>query len=334
MTLKNFPEHMYAVGVHDQQEQLVIKSFPVPEPGKGEVLIKMAASPINPSDLARIRQLNTAEERRTFIAGIEGSGTVVGCGNGLIPSLLMGHRVSCASTHHYSGCWAEYMVTSAMSCIPLPKKVSDEQGSMMLVNPMTAVAFFSIIKKEHHRAIINTAAASSLSRFIDFMGRQNKIPIIHIVRNEDQLNDLRSRGFLHVFNSNEPGFTDRLNALAIQLNATLALDAVGGMLTTSIIRALPYSGSAIIYGNLSGEDPVLDHRSLVNSHKKAEGFFLVNWLKAQSIWGKLSCIYQSRTLIKEHITIPVQAKFKLDQAEKAIEIYLAHMSAGKVLLIP
>jgi NADPH:quinone reductase-like Zn-dependent oxidoreductase len=334
MKTQNFPDHMHAVGVHDQQELLVIKSVPVPAPGKGEVLIKMAASPINPSDLARIRHLNTAEERRIFIAGIEGSGTVVGCGNGLVPSLLMGRRVSCASTHHYSGCWAEYMVTSAMSCIPLPKSVSDEQGSMLLVNPMTAVAFFSIIKKAHHRAIINTAAASSLSRFIDFLGRKHHIPIIHIVRNEDQLKDLRSRGIVHVLNSNEAGFTDRLNALAIHLKATLALDAVGGMLTPSLIRALPFSGSVIIYGNLSGEDPVLDHRSLVNGNKKAEGFYLVNWLKEQSMPGKLSCILKSRTMIKEHITIPVQARFKLDQAEKAVDLYLAHMSAGKVLLIP
>jgi NADPH:quinone reductase-like Zn-dependent oxidoreductase len=330
----NIPENMQAVRLEKQGGPLVISAVQIPRPKEGEVLVKMLAAPVNPSALMRIKSIPAEQDLNSFIPGIEGSGIVIAAGKGLLPAFWMGKRVACSAHLPESGTWAEYMVTQASLCFPLPGAVSDEQGSMLLVNPMTAVAFFSIIKRAHHKAIINTAAASSLSRFIDFLGRKHHIPIIHIVRNEDQLNDLRSRGFLHVLNSKEPEFTDKLNDLAIQLKATLALDAVGGLLTTSLIRGLPYSGAVIIYGNLSGENPVLDHRSLVNGNKKAEGFFLVNWLKAQSLPGKLSCILKSRTMIKEHITVPVQARFKLDQADKAVDLYLAHMSAGKVLLIP
>lgn len=328
----SIPDTMLAIGVSESDE-LVVNTVPVPRPGRGEVLVRIAASPVNPSDLARIRQLNS-RDKVSFIGGIEGSGMVVGHGKGVVPALLMNKRVSCASAHNFSGCWAEYMVTSAMSCVPLPKNVSDEQGSMMLVNPMTAAAFFVIIRKEKHTSVINTAGASALSRVINFLGSQQGINIINIVRSESQVQQLASMGIKHILNSADPDFQRKLNARAAEFKPTLALDAVGGMFTPVLTKALSYSGSIIIYGNLSGENPVLDHRALVNGNKKAGGFYLVNWLKEQPLPVKLSCILKSRSMLRENILVPVQARYTLHEVRKAVDTYLSTMSAGKVLLIP
>ena len=309
------------------------RRVPVPLPGKGEVLIQMASAPVNPSDLARIKHLDP-RERASFIAGIEGSGRVVAHGKGLLPALWMGKRVACSSSHINSGSWAEYMVTAAMGCIPLPDSITDEQGSMLLVNPLTAVAFFRIIGQNKHKAIVNTAAASALGRFTELLGGKNNIPLIHIVRNENQVNTMKARGAKYVLNSESDGFASDLRALAAKLEATLALDAVGGSLTRQLLAALPYGGSVIVYGNLSGENPETDHRSLVSDNKKISGFYLVNWMKEQGILTMLSSILQARQLLKNEVTIPVQARFPLDQAQQAVDSYLANMSAGKVLLIP
>ena len=326
------PENMLAVCL-DAEGRLSPRNVPVPRPGKGEVLIQMAAAPVNPSDLARIKHLDPIE-RSSFIGGIEGSGKVVAHGKGLLPGLWMGKRVACSSSHNNSGSWAEYMVSAAMGCIPLPDAINDEQGSMLLVNPLTAVAFFDIIRQNKHKAVINTAAASSLGRFNELLGRKNNIPLIHIVRNENQVRTLKDRGAEFVLNSASNEFENDLHTYVTRLGATLALDAVGGSLTRQLLSALPYGGTVIIYGNLSGEDPETDHRSLVADNKQISGFYLVNWLKEQGMLTMIRSIVHARQLLKNEVSVAVQSRFPLERAQEAVDTYLANMSAGKVLLVP
>src|SRR5450830_690698 len=105
----------------------------------------MAAAPINPSDLGSLSGVGYRGERQfPFIPGLEGSGTVVEAGDGILPHLLNGRNVACSALLTGDGTWAEYMVTSAQSCIPLNRNVSLEQGAMLLVNPLTALAMLEI----------------------------------------------------------------------------------------------------------------------------------------------------------------------------------------------
>jgi NADPH:quinone reductase-like Zn-dependent oxidoreductase len=312
---------------------LQVKTVPVPVPGAGQVLVKISAAPVNPSDMARIKHLPETE-KSSFIAGIEGSGVVVASGKGLIPSLWKGKRVACSSAYSYSGTWAEYMVTPAMSCIPLPDEISDEQGSMLLVNPLTAVAFIEIAKKNGHEAIINTAAASALGRMLEYLSEKAGLPLIQIVRNEEQAKKLIKAGAKYVLNSNAPDFESTLKQRAGDLNATLALDAIGGEMTRILLDAVPFGGNVVVYGNLSGENPQSNHRALVGDNKSISGFYLVNWLKEQGILTTLNSIYKARKLIRNHVTITVREKKPLEEAEQAITQYLESMTSGKILLVP
>jgi NADPH:quinone reductase-like Zn-dependent oxidoreductase len=323
---------MLAVGLN-ADGQVITRQVPIPVPGKGEVLVKIAAAPINPSDLARIRNV-AAGDRGTFMAGIEGSGTVVGHGKGLLPRLWMGKRVACSSSHDNCGSWSEYMAVSAMSCVPLPAAISDEQGSMLLVNPLTAIAFFDIIRLQKHKAVINTAAASSLGKFIDLLGKKHGIPVIHIIRNEKQKSELLARSATYVVDSSSDSFEDDLKFFADQLQATLAFDAVGGSLTRQLLLSMPYGSSVVVYGNLSGEQPEMDHRSLVTDNKKVSGFYLVNWLKEKGLITTLISINKVRNLLKSELSITVQARYDLSNPQQAIDSYLSNMTAGKVLFIP
>jgi NADPH:quinone reductase-like Zn-dependent oxidoreductase len=226
------------------------------------------------------------------------------------------------------------MVSAAMGCIPLPDAINDEQGSMLLVNPLTAVAFFDIIRQNKHKAVINTAAASSLGRFNELLGRKNNIPLIHIVRNENQVRNLKDRGAEFVLNSASNEFETDLHTYVTRLGATLALDAVGGSLTRQLLSALPYGGTVIIYGNLSGEAPETDHRSLVADNKQISGFYLVNWLKEHGMLTMIRSIVHARQLLKNEVSVAVQSRFPLERAQEAVDTYLSNMSAGKVLLVP
>jgi NADPH:quinone reductase-like Zn-dependent oxidoreductase len=328
------PEKMTAVQIDMVTGKLITRIVSVPKPSKGEVLIKMAAAPINPSDIARIKSIMESENSPVFIPGIEGSGRVVAAGKGLLPSLFLGRRVGCSSAYETSGTYAEYMLTKATLCFPLPKGISDEQGSMLLVNPMTALAFFDIVKKNKHKAIISTAAAGALGRMIDFLGEKYNVPVINIVRKEEQLIHLLEQGSKYVLNSSSENFSKKLHTLAHELNATVVLDAVGGKGTSHLINALPYGGSLIIYGSLSGEQPELNFRVLVGENKTISGFYLVNWSKDNGLFKTIRNVIRVRKLLKDDIKIQIQARFTLDKAQEAMDVYLSNMTAGKVLLGP
>jgi len=167
---------MNAVHFDPAAAALVVRKIPVPRPARGEVLIRMAAAPINPSDL-RYLSASSSTAPAPIVPGLEGSGTVVAAGAGLIPRLLVGRRVAFASAR--GGTWAEYAVATATRCIPLRKHVSLEQGASLIVNPLTAIAFFDMVTRGGHRAIVNNAAASALGRMILRLGRSSGVTVIN-----------------------------------------------------------------------------------------------------------------------------------------------------------
>ncbi|MFZ1999575.1 MAG: alcohol dehydrogenase catalytic domain-containing protein, partial [Candidatus Sulfotelmatobacter sp.] len=134
-------------------ESVAVVEVPMPRPGPGQVLIRVAASPINPSDLMFIRGLYGFKKPLPATPGFEGSGTVVEAGSGMMPRFLKGRRVACtaADPNIAGGMWAEYLVTSAQLCVPLSKHVDMEQGATMLVNPLTAWALMQAARLGRHR---------------------------------------------------------------------------------------------------------------------------------------------------------------------------------------
>jgi NADPH:quinone reductase-like Zn-dependent oxidoreductase len=325
------PEMMNAVQLEKPGGPFIMRSVRVPVPQKGEVLVKMAASPINPSDLKRIREATFIE---TFIPGIEGSGTIVAAGEGFLPKLWLGKRVACSSPGTESGTWSEYMVTKASYCFPLPNFISDEQGSMLLVNPMTAVAFFDIIRIEKHKAIVNAAAAGALGGMIMLLAKKNNIPVINIVRNEEQVKMLLSAGASYVLNNSDIDFNESLQKLSHELNATIAFDPIAGSFTQQLLNALPYGSTIVLYGNLSGTEQGTFLRPLLDENKKLHGFYLVNWMKDNGLIKTLRNLNKVKLLLKNDFKVPVQKRFPLHQTQMAIDTYLSNMTGGKVLLIP
>ena len=331
----SYPDKMKAVFLEKEGGPLVIRETGIPLPGPGEVLVKIAAAPVNPSDIAGIKEAHSWNDLNTFIPGLEGSGTVVAAGGGLLPSLWKGRRVACASKAKGNGTWAEYMVTTAANCFPLSKRVSDEQGSMSLVNPLTALAFIDIAKEGRHQAIINNAAASALGKMVDLLCRKERIPLINIVRRKDHATMLKDQGSDYVLDRSEPAFTEELKSLASKLNATILFDSVCGPQFHDLTEALPSGSSVVIYGSLSPDEYVqINPRKLLANDIRICGFYLGARAKKNGLIKNLMQLRKVSRLMSTDMKITIHARFPLERAGEAMETYLAGMSAGKVLLIP
>lgn len=234
MTQLQIPDQMTAVVLDSYTgfEALRVEQCPVPKPGKDEVLVKVAASPINPSDLAVLVGEYGFDNPPPVVPGGEGSGTVVAVGPGPMGRYFLGKRVACLNQGKGGGMWAEYMVTSTKGgALPLAKSVSLEQGAMSIINPLTAVAFLEIKKEEEHKAIVLTAAASTLGQMVNRLARSEGVQVINVVRRDAQVELLKEQGAAIVLNSSDANFDQQLYDACHQADAHLAFDAVAGPMT-------------------------------------------------------------------------------------------------------
>jgi NADPH:quinone reductase-like Zn-dependent oxidoreductase len=322
---------MNAIRQHQAGGKLLFESVPVPQPGHGEVLVKMHASPVNPSDLALLKG-NYLVRKYPFIPGLEGSGMVVASGGGLLPGLRIGKRVACTADTESDGTWAEYMKTPVMRTIPLPHDLSSEQGAMMLVNPMTAMAFLHIARKGRHKAIVNNAAASTLGKMLIRLTGRYQIPLINIVRREEQVAELKNMGAIHVLNSERVSFESELKQLSNDLGANLFLDAVTGKQASLLLRAAPTGTTLIAYARLSGEPLMADPGNLIKEEKQIIGFQLGNWLQTKSTTFKLRFVGRVKKHLSDSLSSHIHLRMPLEAVEEAISVYRENMSLGKVIL--
>jgi NADPH:quinone reductase-like Zn-dependent oxidoreductase len=325
------PQTMKAIRQHKPGGALSVELIDVPRPGTGEVLVKMDASPVNPSDLSLLAG-GYLERSYPFTPGLEGSGTVVAAGSGLFPRLRLGRRVACSPLHGGDGTWSEYMRTSAMNVAPLPKQVSMDQGAMMLVNPMTVMAFMHLVKEGNHRAMVNNAAASSLGKMLIKLAGSKGIPLINIVHKEEQVDALKKLGAAYVLNSSSPDFKEDLARLSRELNATLILDAVTGSQSAVLLDAAPKGSTLLAYARLSGDPISADPAALIREEKQIQGFQLGNWLQSKSLLFKLGFLKSVKKHLRSELASHISRTYSLEHAEEAIEHYKAHMSDGKILL--
>ncbi len=325
------PKMMQAVQFDPVSRSLVVRSIPVPRPGPGQVLVRMAAAPINPSDLNALRNASDSGTSDPVSAGYEGSGTVVAAGPGILPLLWMGRRVTVAATSR--GTWAEYVVTSASSCFPLDKHLSFEEGATLIVNPMTSLAFLDIARRGHHQALINNAAASAVGRMVLRLGQRYRLPVINIVRRQEQVELLRSIGAEYCLNSRDQHFYEQLSALAHQMNATLILDPVGGEQTQQLLEAAPNGSTAVVYGLLSGTRMEGLPSAVNMGHQRMVGFYLPDWMARKNILQIVDDMRRVQRLAKHELQTTIQKRLALSAVQRAIELYQRSATAGKVLLV-
>ena len=218
-----------------------------PDPTGNQVLVKMEAAPINPSDLALLfgpSDIDNAEfspgklvakmpepfnsgakgrHGQRLPVGNEGAGTVVATGDGEMAKALMGQRVACVPGHAYS----QYAIADATMCLPLGD-ISARDGASAFVNPMTALGFAENAKLDGQKAIIHAAAASNLGQMLVRICQEDGIELVNIVRKQEQVDLLKGLGAKHVVNSSDDDFMAQLCAAIDATDAYYGFDPIGG----------------------------------------------------------------------------------------------------------
>ncbi len=315
---------------------LKVVERPVPKLRRGQVLVKIAAAPCNPSDLLLLQGKYGTLKTLPTVPGWEGAGTVVASGGGLLGRWLVGKRVACAVRSDRDGTWAEYVVANANNCIALKARVPTEQGASLIINPMTAYAMLDSARKAGHAAGVHTVGASQLGRMMIAMAEDMGFPLINIVRREEQAEIVRSLGAKHVLNSTSEEFANELKLLCAKLKATAAFEAIAGEMTGTVLNVMPAGSTAYVYGALSQEAcGNLDPIELVFHGKTVTGFFLGNWLDQTGVIGTLRAAGRVQRLIVEgRIGTTVQRRLGLDEVVEGLLQYVENMTDGKVLIMP
>jgi NADPH:quinone reductase-like Zn-dependent oxidoreductase len=249
--------------------ELSLAEVPVPTPAGNQVLVRVEASPINPSDLGVLipgadmstatvagtaeRPIVTAPLGDGALAGLsaridkplpvgnEGAGTVVAVGEQPTAQALLGKTVGIAGGAMY----AQYRMVDAGACLVLPPEATAKDGASSFVNPLTALGMLETMRSEGHSALVHTAAASNLGQMLVKLCIADGVPLVNIVRKPEQEALLRSLGAVHVCNTTSPSFNADLVEALKATSATLAFDATGGgTLASQILNGMEAAASS------------------------------------------------------------------------------------------
>jgi len=253
----------------------------MPEPKPHEIVVKVEATPINPSDhgvmfgWADISKATSEGEGADRVlraplapgglsrmkarlgqdlpVGNEGAGVVVAAGSDDYAQSLMGKRVAVMG----GGMYGEYRALPAMSALPLPESATSRDGASCFVNPLTALCFIETLRGEGHTALVHTAAASNLGQMLNRICQGEGIDIVNIVRKDAQVELLKNMGAKYVVNSSDDDFQMQLTDAIHTTGATLAFDAIGGGdMASKILLAMEAAaartpGAYSIYGSIA-----------------------------------------------------------------------------------
>ena len=236
----------------DGQVELSLAEVPVDEPGPNEVVVRIEATPINPSDLGLLlagadvsaaQRSGTAERPvvtapipeamfrglagrigQSLPVGNEGGGVVVAAGQSELAQSLLGRTVGVLGGSMYS----QYRTLDAGQCLALPEGTTPAQGASCFVNPLTALGMVETMRREGHKALVHTAAASNLGQMLNRICLGDGVGLVNVVRRPEQADLLRSQGALHVVDSSSATFAEDLTQALIATGATVAFDAIGG----------------------------------------------------------------------------------------------------------
>ena len=247
----NSSKEIRSMVTSDGNIEISIANVDKPIPGDDEVLIEVHAAPINPSDLglllsfaadlSTINVSGSGDETITSMkihpalmgamkpridqsmpVGNEGSGVVVDAGTNA--KEFIGKTVGLAGGSMYS----QYRCVPAANCLVMEEGTSPAEAASSFVNPLTALAFIETMKMENHTAIVHTAAASNLGQMLVKICKDDDIPLVNIVRKQEQVDLLKDIGAEHICNTSDPDFMESLVSALVATGATLGFDATGG----------------------------------------------------------------------------------------------------------
>ena len=378
-----------AMTINNKRESLQIRSLvkpdgdielslaveQVPKPGPEEVVVQIEAAPLNPSDLILLlgiadwaspkvgqnahgpvvstslapaaRRALAARVGESMPVGNEGAGTVIEAGSSAGAQALLGKKVGVVGGAMY----AQFRCVPVSQCLPLPSGASATDGASSFVNPLTALGMVGTLKREGHKALIHTAAASNLGQMLNRVCQKDGIALLNIVRSDEQAAILKRDGAKHVFNSGSESFMAELTEAIAATGATLAFDAIGGgnlvsqILTCMEIALSKSAGAYNRYGSTTHKQVYiygsLDMNPTVLNRSYGLAWGVGGWLLTPYIQKigpeaflamKARVADELKSTFKSHYTAEISLREALDP--KTIVAYNRRATGQKFLILP
>jgi NADPH:quinone reductase-like Zn-dependent oxidoreductase len=309
------------------EEVLFLKESAIPEPKPQEVLIKVTARNINPSDIMFIRGMYGITPKLPSSAGFEACGVVEKADeSGKVPA---GTRVMFTAI----GTWKEYICVPAALVIPVPPQMPDEVACQAFVNPMTAYGMIEQSGLKEGQWLLLTAGASAFGKFAIQLAKAKGIKVAATVRHDSQKHLLMELGASLVINTE----VEKLAKVIMENTdggVNIVFDAVGGSLGVKALSCLRQKGKMFVYGALALENMAINSGLLIFKNLTIEGFWLSTWIEELSPEQRIKAFqHVFGFLMKEESKVDVAATYPLAEFKAALAAYAQVGRNGKILLI-
>jgi NADPH:quinone reductase-like Zn-dependent oxidoreductase len=314
----------------DPLEVLQVEDLASPEPEPGEVRVRVAVRPINPSDLLTVRGLYGRKPALPATPGYEGVGRIEAIGPG-VTRWSVGQRVIPMGP---AGTWQEQIVHPAAQLISVPDEVPDPIAAQFVVNPLTAWLLLQEVPLPPGGWILQTAAGSTLGRILVQMARLRGLRTINVVRRAEHVAELYQLGADEVVDLGHEDLKARVEAATGGAGVAVALDAVAGGLAEEVLRTLSPGGTLVVYGTLSMQHVPLDGSLLIFRGVAVRGFWLSSWFQTSTAQARTQVFGEVMSMLaRGMVKPPVDSEFDLADHRAAIVRAQTPGRHGKVLLV-
>ncbi|MFJ4173969.1 zinc-binding dehydrogenase [Microbacterium sp. NPDC089696] len=306
------------------EEVLAVEERPTPDPGPGQVRLKIVLSPIHNHDLWTVRGTYGFVPDLPAASGTEALGIVDALGEG-VENLSIGQRVATGGTF---GAWAEYVVADAAGLIPVPEAIDDETASQLVSMPFSTITLLEFLGAKEGDWIVQNAANGAVGRMLAQLGAARGVNVLGLVRRAAGVDELRAQGIEHVVATDAEDWRDRAAEITGGAHVAYGVDSVGGTSAGDVLSLLGEGGTLVAFGAM--QSPVMEIASSDVIFKQAvvKGFWgskVIPSLDAATrgaLFGELI-----QRLTDGTLTLPVSAVFDAADIRDAV---LASDTAGRV----
>lgn len=304
------------------------ESIEIPEPGPGDVLVRMRVAPIHPADLNRLEGRYGENPKLPAVGGIEGFGTIERIGSA-VTGLESGMPVAVSPG---VGTWSERVIAPVSRVFPVPPSVTPETGALLIVNPATAWRMLAdFVELREGEWVLLNAANSSVGRCVIEIAHARKWRTVALVRRPELIRELKGLGADAVL-LDENGVVEQIKELTESERPRLALNAVGGASALRMANALAPGGTLVTYGAMGRQPLQIPNGLLIFKDLQYRGFWVTRWFRQASAAEIGAMMDGIRALAASgRLSAPVAAEFPLAEAAQALDAAAQDRREGKIL---
>lgn len=313
----------------EPEDVLTVEDRPLPEPGPGQVRLRIVLSPIHNHDIWTIRGTYGFKPELPAASGTEALGIVDALGEG-VDALTVGQRVATGGTF---GAWAEYVVASAAGLIPVPEALPDEAAAQLVSMPFSAISLLEFLDVKPGDWIVQNAANGAVGRMLAQLGAARGVNVLGLVRRAEGVEELRAQGIENVVATDQADWREGVAALTGGAAIVAGVDSVGGSSAGDVLSLLAENGTLVAFGAMNS--PVMEIASgdVIFKQATVKGFWgskviqTMGAAKRGALFGELVQRVGDGTL-----TLPVAGVFDAAEAAEAMRASKTPGRVGKVLL--